>query len=589
MSEESPPCIIMSALDMLDMEDFRTLQPGQHLAAEVEEGNHEYKVRLTALTDAQLNHRITQLLWRLQEGNNEAIYHIGVEDNGNQLGLNEADLKESLQNLQFMAQQTDCEMIIRALYTGAMGITAEVVMRRKLRNCIDSCHLTVAVAGDVDCGKSTLIGVLSTGHLDNGKGLARMQVMTHNHEVQSGRTSSISHTVIHFDQDGAILNSLSNNSDKLRTLSDLELVDESVRSVSLVDLAGHVRYLKTTLHGLSALRPDYCLVCISALHGVTSMTAEHIGIGLYLSVPLVVVVTKVDCCRGPVGQTKLQQVLASVQRLFPEPKRSVVIHCQQDLVSLLGTSEEVAQPAVPIFALSSVTGQGLDLLTSFLHQLPAPCPHQDGREGNVIRLLGSFGGAPEDEEEGRVMIGKVVQGNLTVGADLLLGPTAKGAFLPVSVASIRLNNVPVRCATTGQTATFRISREEASVAACASERKRGTAGMVLVNPTAIAPRACWEFTASIVVLNHPSKIRVNYEPVVHIGGVKQVAKIVSIRKGKSETGAAVEEVCCDEIGNGERAECRFRFLYFPEYFVEGDAVIIREDRTKAVGNILRLL
>ncbi len=34
----------------------------------------------------------------------------------------------------------------------------------------------VALAGDFECGKSTLIGVLSTGKLDNGHGLARMQV-----------------------------------------------------------------------------------------------------------------------------------------------------------------------------------------------------------------------------------------------------------------------------------------------------------------------------------------------------------------------------------------------------------------------------
>lgn len=194
----------MRTLDILNENHFLSIKPGRRLEAEVEEGNHEYKVKLTNITDSQINHRISQLLWRLNEGNNEAIYHIGVEDDGTQLGLNESDLKESLRNLQYMADQTSCEMIVRQLYAGEMGLTAEVVMKRKERSTIDGSHLTVAVAGDADCGKSTLIGVLSYGQRDNGKGLARMQVLRHNHEVESGRTSCISHTVLHFNQDGEV-------------------------------------------------------------------------------------------------------------------------------------------------------------------------------------------------------------------------------------------------------------------------------------------------------------------------------------------------------------------------------------------------
>ena len=38
-------------------------------------------------------------------------------------------------------------------------------------------QVNVAVAGNMGSGKSTLIGVLSTGQYDNGKGSARTQVM----------------------------------------------------------------------------------------------------------------------------------------------------------------------------------------------------------------------------------------------------------------------------------------------------------------------------------------------------------------------------------------------------------------------------
>ena len=49
------------------------LKKGERLAAEVEEGNREYKFKLTGLSDSQLTHRITQLNWRLNEGNGEGI------------------------------------------------------------------------------------------------------------------------------------------------------------------------------------------------------------------------------------------------------------------------------------------------------------------------------------------------------------------------------------------------------------------------------------------------------------------------------------------------------------------------------------
>ena len=60
--------------------------------------------------------------------------------------------------------------------------------------------LRVAVSGGVDSGKSSLVAVLSHGSngapaLDNGRGSARMSVLKHKHELESGRTSSISQQV----------------------------------------------------------------------------------------------------------------------------------------------------------------------------------------------------------------------------------------------------------------------------------------------------------------------------------------------------------------------------------------------------------
>lgn len=844
----------------------------EHLAPEVEEGNREYKFKLTDLTDDQLTHRITQLNWRLNEGNDEAFYLIGVEDNGNQLGLNESDLQESLKNLQFIADQVGCEMMVRQLYAGEQGTTAEVYMRRRERITVDVVQVSVAVAGDLNSGKSTMIGVLSTGQLDNGKGLARSQVLTHNHEVESGRTSCISHHSLHFSRDGEILNADplpgavgngSNKSNRLRALSDLELADETSRSVMLIDLAGHAKYLKTTLHGLIGRRPDHCIVCVSATTGLNSITTEHIGVSMYLNVPLIIVITKVDCVVGhskstTSGKSKadyrtknaygiaeeasradaaavaaatapaeansdaITRLVNSIKHVLSGPQReSSVISNDDELVSFLQRSADCDSSAdassdipggsknlVPIFAVSNKTGDGLQLLKSYLFQLPTHAKQRQSlqMQSTCIRVLGSIGNIDEREEvvfprdedqfgkpkrdvrhstnryalntssasvrtpsgkasrsgaavvagclgcgsnsednllsgagdahttpdialikrphsspdlacsgvksagstperaplvpvvskefsefvedcddgcssgatsnresptgsrstttssgqsRTKVLIGSIEAGTLNVGESMLFGPTCTGDFVSVAVSSLRLNNVPVRSASAGQTVTFKLTARPAAASAgedCAaksaesdarksvSEGRRRTAatGLVLLSasssssssaPTSSAgdvtnsdgaqatgsssgtARAYWEFEAELLVLNHPSKIRVNYEPVVHVGCVRQSAKLVSVRKIGASQVTSVGNGCqqlkvssahqternvtadlmadlrvsSDEVGNGERAVCRFRFLYYPEFIIPGEAMIIREQRTRGVGTITRLI
>ncbi|KAL0177192.1 hypothetical protein M9458_026086, partial [Cirrhinus mrigala] len=64
--------------------------------------------------------------------------------------------------------------------------------------------LRVAVLGNVDSGKSTLLGVLTQGELDNGRGRARLNLFRHLHEIQTGRTSSISIEILGFDSKGEV-------------------------------------------------------------------------------------------------------------------------------------------------------------------------------------------------------------------------------------------------------------------------------------------------------------------------------------------------------------------------------------------------
>jgi len=60
----------------------------------------------------------------------------------------------------------------------------------------------VAVLGNCESGKSTLIGVFTQNELENGRGKARLNLLRHLHEVQAGHTSLINHEILGFNNSG---------------------------------------------------------------------------------------------------------------------------------------------------------------------------------------------------------------------------------------------------------------------------------------------------------------------------------------------------------------------------------------------------
>lgn len=77
--------------------------------------------------------------------------------------------------------------------------TAAEVLIRRVPEDSQFIDIRIAVLGNVDSGKSTLISVLSYDELDNGQGRARLNLLRHIHEIQTGRTSSISKEIMGFN------------------------------------------------------------------------------------------------------------------------------------------------------------------------------------------------------------------------------------------------------------------------------------------------------------------------------------------------------------------------------------------------------
>lgn len=64
-----------------------------------------------------------------------------------------------------------------------------------------------------------------------------------------------------------------------------DICSTSSKVISFLDLAGHERYLKTTVFGMTGCNPDYVMLMIAANNGIIGMTKEHLGLALALSVP----------------------------------------------------------------------------------------------------------------------------------------------------------------------------------------------------------------------------------------------------------------------------------------------------------------
>ena len=240
--------------------------------------------------------------------------------------------------------------------------------------------LKIAVVGNVDSGKSTLTVVLSCapGVTDDGRGSMREKVFNFDHEKENGRTSSIAHEIIGFDTTGQQVLPLKKDvlSNKKKTTWP-EIVEGSSKIIQLIDLCGHEKYLKTTMFGLSGLYPQYSMLVVGANMGVSRMTKEHIGITMALKLPMFVVVTKIDLSPDNIYQDTIN-TLTKIMKGSACNLRAMVV---KDLQTLEKVAENMSTKTIcPIFPVSNVSGQGIDLLKLFLSKLPCIEPPSESQD-----------------------------------------------------------------------------------------------------------------------------------------------------------------------------------------------------------------
>jgi GTPase len=423
--------------------------------------------------------------------------------------------------------------------------------------------IRVAIIGNVDSGKSTLVGVLSKGELDDGRGAARMNVFNFSHEAENGRTSSIGQEIMGFDDENKWVEPERVKATKNQSWG--YIAEKSRKLVTFIDLCGHEKYLKTTLFGLVGLIPDYCLIVIGANMGITRMTREHLVIALALKVPIFVAITKVDIAPEEVYE-KTKEKLRGILETKSAGKTPIFI--EKDDPDLDGYAEEIKKGKIcPVFTISNVTGDGVGELKHFMSLLQSR-----------IYMTGKFRPPSEPVEflidgfymvtgVGGVIAGTLTSGTVKLGDTLYLGPDNTGKFKEVIIKGIHYKRLSVDEVVSGQVCCFNIKP-----VAKKEQIKRSIfrKGMMLVGKDA-NPESIWEFVAEIVILHNPTTIKTNYQAVIHCGVIRQAAKIVSMSK--------------PHLMMGDKAYVHFKFMYRPEYIKEGAALMMREGRTKGLGTV----
>jgi GTPase len=314
---------------------------------------------------------------------------------------------------------------------------------------------------------------------------------------------------------------------------------------------------------------------VAANHGLTGMSKEHLGIALALHVPIMVVVTKIDSCPAHV----LEDTMKQITRILRSPgarKVPIMMRTRADCVT---TATHFGPRLCPIFQVSNVTGQNLDLVRLFLNLAP-----HHGRYDAAAPLEMRVNDTFSVPFVGTVVSGVVKAGVVHEGDDVLIGPDPLGRFAQTVVRSIERKRLRVPAASAGQSVSFALKKikrkdvrrgmvlvrgaaspEGSTTGAGGASHAASSAAASVLHP----PRVEMEFVAEVLILSHATTIKTNYQAMLHVGPVAQTCAIVAMDR--------------ELIRTGDRATVVFKFLMRPEYVQPGDRILFRDGRTKGLG------
>ncbi len=376
-------------------------------------------------------------------------------------------------------------------------------------------HMNVVFVGHVDHGKSTTVGRLfyDSGSIDE-------QTMRKLKETaqQLGKAGF---------EFAFVMDQLKEERERGLTIDLMHKKFVSDKyEYTIIDAPGHKDFIKNMITGASQADVGYLVVAAS--EGVMAQTKEHIWLCKTLGVnQLAVIVNKMDAVKY--DEAKYNAVKKEVSDVLKG------IGYKADEINFIAASsingENVVKRStnMPWYKGPTVREQ-LDLFKEPdkpVH-LPLRLPIQD-----VYNITGI----------GVVPVGRVETGKMKVGDKVIIMPAREGTGVVGEVKSIEMHHEQIPEAIPGDNVGFNVR----------GVNKKDIARGDVLGHTDNPPKVVKEFTAQIVVLNHPTVITAGYTPVFHVHTAQIACRFDKIEKSMDPTTGAVRKENPDFIKNGDAA------------------------------------
>ena len=297
---------------------------------------------------------------------------------------------------------------------------------------------------------------------------------------------------------------------------------------TIIDAPGHKDFIKNMITG--AAQADVGVLVVAANDGVMAQTKEHVFLSRTLGVnQLIIAVNKMDIKGVEYSEDRFKKVKEDVSALLktvgykPEEVPFVPI------ASLVGDNVVKKTDKMPWY-------QGKTLVEEMDNikepekptNLPLRVPLQD-----VYNITGI----------GVVPVGRVETGILKVGDKIIVVPGREGKGVNGEVKSIEMHHEQMQQAEPGDNVGLSVR----------GIGKKDVARGDVMGHVDNVPSVASEFTAQIVVLNHPSVMTIGYTPVFHVHTAQVACQITAIQKKLNPATGEVLQENPDFIKNGDAA------------------------------------
>jgi len=384
-------------------------------------------------------------------------------------------------------------------------------------------HINIVTTGHVDHGKSTLIGRLlyDSGAIPEQE-LRKLQEKAKELKKETFEFAFIMDRLKEERERGLTIDLMYQgfNTDKYY--------------LTIIDAPGHRDFVKNMITGAS--QADAAILVVSAKDGIQEQTKEHMYLTKVLGINQVVVaINKMDAVNY--DQSKYNEVKEAVSKLLQTLGYDVNKIPMIPVSAYYGDNVVKKTDKMPWY-------NGPTLVKALDETLVPPEKPIDKPLRIPVQDVYSITGV------GTVPVGRVETGVLKPGDKVIFMPSG----VQGEVKSIEMHHKPLDKAEPGDNIGFNVR------GVSKDQIKRGDVVGHPDNPPTVAK----EFTAQILVLQHPTVITRGYTPVFHMHTAHVACKITDIlKKLDPKTGATIEEN--------------------PDMLKPGDAAIIKAVPTQPVA------